>query len=106
MEELRQTIVEKWPTILECALMVVSYFLIFLYRSKIKSTKLNITTLFKERTAYVDETDRALREALSNTMKRCDELEKRILRNEKALSIIINEEEANDEKRSETISDS
>lgn len=50
MEELKETIIQYWPTILEYAFMVLAYFLVFMYRSKVKGSHDSVTALFKEQT--------------------------------------------------------
>ena len=62
MEEFKAFIITNWSTIAEYAMMAVSYFLVFLYRSKIKDTKQNLTIMFKEKAQEVSTTDRKLRE--------------------------------------------
>ena len=48
MEEVKQIIVEHWPEIVSYFFTFVSYFLLFLYRSKVNGTRNNVVTLFKE----------------------------------------------------------
>lgn len=48
MEEFKTFVVTNWPTIIEYACMVVSYFLVFLYRNKVTGTKKNIDIAFKQ----------------------------------------------------------
>lgn len=62
MEQFIQYFVENWESILEKALIFVSYFLVFLYRAKVNGTKDNLGTLFKENTTQLLEMDAKLRE--------------------------------------------
>jgi multidrug resistance efflux pump len=48
MEELKSFIITNWPTIIEYALMLVAYFLVFLYKSNVSSTKKNIDIAFSQ----------------------------------------------------------
>lgn len=53
MEELKQIMIQYWPTIVEYAMLGVSYFLVFLYRSIVVNTKDSLTTLFKDNAAQM-----------------------------------------------------
>lgn len=55
MEELKQIIVEHWSTIVEYAMLLVSYFLVFLYKSIVNKTKTTLTLLFKTNTKQMQE---------------------------------------------------
>ena len=48
MEELKRLVVTYGPTILEYVLMLLAYFFVFLYRSKVTSTKKNIDLAFSQ----------------------------------------------------------
>lgn len=48
MEELKLLVTTNWSTIVEYALMFISYFLFFLYKSKVTGTKNNIDIAFKQ----------------------------------------------------------
>lgn len=48
MEAFKSFIVTNWPTIIEYALMLVAYFLVFLYKSNVSSTKKNIDLAFTQ----------------------------------------------------------
>lgn len=67
MEDLKTYIVTNWPTIIENAAMVVAYFLVFLYRSKVNMTKRDLSVLFKEKATEVAKTDANLRIELAKT---------------------------------------
>ena len=49
MEERIQYIVENWEVILEAAISLVLYFIVFLFSAKVNGTKVNLTALFKEK---------------------------------------------------------
>lgn len=65
MEELKQTIILYWPTILEYALMIFAYVLVYLYRSKVKGSHDSITALFKEQTQENIQSNNTLRTDMS-----------------------------------------
>ena len=67
MEDLKTYIVTNWPTIIENAAIVVTYFLVFLYRSKVNMTKRDLSVLFKEKATEVAKTDANLRIELAKT---------------------------------------
>ena len=48
MEAFKSFIVTNWLTIIEYALMLVAYFLVFLYKSNVSSTKKNIDLAFTQ----------------------------------------------------------
>ena len=120
MEEFKQYIVQNWPTIVEYAIMVVAYFLFFLYRSKVSSTKRDLTVMFKEKAQEVTNTDLKLREDMGQTRQimvtelteakaqykaAVDEiagLKARLNRAEKALIEIITETEVIDDGKPST----
>lgn len=103
MEQMKTFLVEHWPTIFEYALMFVAYFLVFLYRSKVNNTKQNLSTLFKERVSYIDETDKVLRADMREKLtcaeskyieavNKIDSLERTLTKTCEALDIMLNEE--------------
>ena len=47
MENIKQLLIANWPIILEYTLMFLAYFLVFLYRGKVKNTKTNLTLSMK-----------------------------------------------------------
>lgn len=61
MEQFKSFVIENWPTILEYVFMFIAYFLIMLYRSKVGTTKRDLSILFKEKTQEITERDKALR---------------------------------------------
>ena len=48
MEELKQLVITYGPTVLEYALMLLAYFFVFLFRSKVTNTKKNIDLAFSQ----------------------------------------------------------
>lgn len=62
MEEFIALLTEQWPEILKFCLYVVLYFLVILYRVRVKKSAKNMKVLVKEHTEYVSGTDKALRE--------------------------------------------
>lgn len=104
----------NWPIIVEYTLMLIAYFLVFLYRAKVKSTKINLTNAFEKKTAEVAETRQALicelTEAKTLYNKAVEEIEmmrKEQIRLELALLELAKEDEelehVEDEFRSEVI---
>ena len=67
MEEFKRFVVQNWSVIIEYMIMAVAYFLFFLYRSKVRTTKRDLTVMFKEKAQEVTDTDIALRESVSQT---------------------------------------
>lgn len=65
MEELKLAIITHSSEILEYALMLLAYFLIFLYRSKINNKSDNLGILFKEKIGKVLEKDEELEHIVS-----------------------------------------
>lgn len=104
----------NWPTLVEYTLMLIAYFLVFLYKAKVKSTKINLTNAFEKKTAEVAETRQALicelTEAKTLYNKAVEEIEimrKEQMRLELALLELAKEDEelehVEDEFRSEVI---
>ena len=58
---------QNWPMILEYMLMFIAYFLVFLYRSKVKTTKRDLTVLFQDKAKEVVNTDKILRDDMNAT---------------------------------------
>lgn len=69
MEEFKSCIVQNWPTIVEYAIMVVAYFLVFLYKAKVSGTRRDLTVMFKEKAQEVTNTDLKLRADVGQTRK-------------------------------------
>lgn len=103
MEELKQTIVLYWPTILEYAVMIFAYVLVFLYRSKVKGSHNSVTALFKEQTQENIKSNNTLRvdmsaelaaskKAYQEAIDKIAGLEQKAERLEKALLAITTEE--------------
>jgi hypothetical protein len=64
MEQLQQFyeyVQLNWLQIVEYVVMVIAYFLIALFRSKVGSTRRDLTVMFKEKAQEVKNTDIALR---------------------------------------------
>lgn len=53
MQEFKSLIIQEWPKIVEYALMIFAYFLLFLFRSKVNCAKRDLGVIFKEKTAEV-----------------------------------------------------
>lgn len=47
MNKFIEMVTTYWPTIIEYAVVFLSYFLTFLYRARVNGTRLNLTTLCK-----------------------------------------------------------
>ena len=54
MENIKQFIITNWPIILEYTLMFLAYFLVFLYRAKVKNTKTNLTLSMKGQKEHLE----------------------------------------------------
>lgn len=88
MEELKLLVTTNWSTIVEYALMFVSYFLVFLYRNKVNGTKMNIDLAFKQFTKKFIENEansnaqleesKALYAAAVNTISKLEQKVKRL----------------------------
>lgn len=102
MEELKEAIILYWPTIVQYALMIFAYFLVFLYRSKVNGTSLNFTTLFKEKTQEFIASNSELQKSVNTELveskaayqaaiDKIKSLEEKTLHLEKALLILTEE---------------
>lgn len=116
MEELKQTIILYWPTILEYAIMIFAYVLVFLYRSKVKGSHNSVTALFKEQTQENIKSNEQLqtnvhselaasKKAYQEAIDKIAGLEQRAERLEKALLAITIEEVRCDDELCENESD-
>lgn len=111
MEELKQTIILYWPTILEYAVMIFAYVLVFLYRSKVNGSHNSVKALFKEQTKENIKSNECLqtnvhseliasKKAYQEAIDKIAGLEQKAERLEKALlAITIEEVQANAELR-------
>lgn len=112
MEQLQQFyeyVQLNWPQIVEYAVMVIAYFLIALFHSKVGSTRRDLTVMFKEKAQEVKNTDVALRNDVDTERKAMQkelaeskaaykaavdeiaDLKRRLCRAENALTVIIEE---------------
>ena len=116
MEELKRVILTHGSEILEYALMLLAYFLILLYRSKINHKSDNLGLLFKERTGDILKKSEELESIVStnsafmqnqlveaqkkytDAVNLIENLEQRLKRAEDALIEIIDELEVYDEE--------
>lgn len=73
LEAFKQLIIEKWPQILQYVLTFVAYFLVALYKSKVKGTTTTLDTLFKEKVEQVVTLDTNLRTDFSETTKKMEQ---------------------------------
>lgn len=100
MEELKRIITEHWSTIAEYAALMVSYFLVFLYRNVVDKTKTNLTVSFKEKMTAINTLELKLREDVEAKLKESKEnyaaavsmiegLKETVARQEKAINILI-----------------
>lgn len=114
MEELKILLIEKWPEIIEAVLLGISYFLVFLYRSKVNGSQLSMKSLFKDtKTELTDltiESQNKLLEIYKNAkiesdnavfkyteaVAKCEACEQRVARLENALIELLKEDESDE----------
>lgn len=104
MEEFIVLLTEQWPEILKFCLYVVLYFLVFLYRIKVKKSANNMKVIVKENSGYVTNVDKELRETVDRrvtaaeekydaAVKMCEHVEQKLSNLEKAIRVLIGEME-------------
>lgn len=104
MEEFIALITEQWPEILKFCLYAVLYFLVILYRIKVKKSSGEMRVIVKENSGYVAKVDKDLRETVDNrvktaeekydaAVKMCEHVEQKLSNLEKAIRVLIGEME-------------
>jgi hypothetical protein len=68
MDKLIQILTQNWKIIVDYTLMAIAYFLVFLYRSKVKITRRDLTALFQEKSAEIVEGDTRLRSDMTREL--------------------------------------
>lgn len=101
MEEIRQWLANYLPEFISYIVNLIFYFLFFLYRSKVTSTKNALGVLFKEKVSEVDKTDKALRKDMEIQEKKIELLEQEITHLSNVLSILLEDhkDEVFDDRR-------
>ena len=92
MEQFKETIRLYWPQIVEYALLLLAYFLVFLFRGKVNSSHNDVKTLFKENVNDVIQEKIVMQKELKSTkqeyeaaIKKIESLERAVLSLTKAL---------------------
>ena len=73
MAEFKNFIIEEWPQIIEYALYFIAYFLIFLYRAKVKKSSGDMRVVVKENTSCVKKLDEELRSTFTAAINIAEE---------------------------------
>jgi hypothetical protein len=107
MEELKSLLIEKWPDIISFLSVIVSYFLIYIYKNRMTIAKNTMTMIFKENTNNVEkemkETSRkverelvAAKKSYEDAVSQIKELKAQLERTQRAVLILLETEEEND----------
>ena len=116
IEQARDYIINNWPIFVEYAILGFAYFLVFLFRAKVKGTKQDLTVMFKEKANEVTLTDKLLRKDVNDELTdakksyqdavdEIDDLKHRLIRAENAIRELLADENLVDEVTDEIFVD-
>lgn len=89
MEAFKTVFVQYMPEIISGLIMVMSYFLIFLFRHGVKKTKQGMTAMFKENNEVTDKQVKAAKAEYKKGVEHCLDLENRLVRLEQTMQALL-----------------
>ena len=100
MENIMNLILKNWSTILEYVLMFLSYFFVFLYRSKIQNTRNNLSIEYKANRTYMSQQIKLAQDkyeekaaAFDKAVNDIETMKRAIVRHQATLEILVNPKE-------------